>query len=183
MKGDELEEQILKELIRQKLMYEIELEPDIYCVGFLTFLRSNSPKKLEQIIFKCIWTFVIQMILLTALIYSFCVESLPGGGTKWKGIVEDIYVGNPSLNMSRITCAFLLHVSIVPEIKTAKEIISFTKKNPTMFSGQRFEYAIMIGMFKFLGGVASFAANILLCVVSQTIDDVIKDFVAVMIIN
>ena len=74
MKDDELEEQILEELIRDKLMYEIELEPDIYCVGFLTFLRSNSPKKLEQIIFKCIWTFAIQMILLAALIYGFCVE-------------------------------------------------------------------------------------------------------------
>ena len=183
MKGDELEDQILMELNRDKLMYEIELETDIYCVGFLTFLRSDSPKKLEEIIFKCIWTFAIQMILLASLIYGFCVESLPEGGTKWKGVTGNIYVGDPALNMSRITCAFLLHVAVVPEIKTAKEIISFTKKNPTMFSGQRFEYAIMIGIFKFLGGVASFVANIYLCVVSQTIDDVIKDFVAVMIIN
>jgi hypothetical protein len=87
------------------------------------------------------------------------------------------------LNMSRIICAFLLHVHIVPEIKTAKQIINFTKKNPTIFSGQRFHYAIMIGMFKILGGVTSFAANILICIVSETIDDVIKDFVAVMIIS
>ena len=85
--------------------------------------------------------------------------------------------------MSRVTCAFLLHVSIVPEIKTAKEMISFAKKNPTLFSGQRFEYVIMFGMFKLLGGVASFVANIYLCIVSSTIDDVIKDFVAVMIIS
>ena len=83
---DEKEKQILEEIKRDDNMYEIELEHDIYSVGVLTFLRSNSPKKLEQIVFKCIWTFVIQMILLAALIYGFVVDSVPTGGTKWMGI-------------------------------------------------------------------------------------------------
>ena len=59
MKGDELEDQILKELDRDKLRYEIELEKDIYCVGFLVFLTTDSPKLISNVVLKCIFCLII----------------------------------------------------------------------------------------------------------------------------
>ena len=63
-------------------MVELELEADIYCAGFLTVLRSDSPKQLQNILFKCIWTFVIQILLIGLLIYSFTTKQKAGGGTE-----------------------------------------------------------------------------------------------------
>jgi hypothetical protein len=42
---------------------------------------------------------------------------------------------------------------------------------------------MIFGLFKMIGGVGSFVANIILCVTSDNIADVVKDFVAVMIIS
>jgi hypothetical protein len=42
---------------------------------------------------------------------------------------------------------------------------------------------MIFGIFKSIGGYASFIANIILCVTSESIADVIMDFVAVMIIS
>lgn len=42
--GNETEERLLDEIKRDKTMYEVPIEGDIYCMGFLTFLRSDSPK-------------------------------------------------------------------------------------------------------------------------------------------
>lgn len=118
------------------------------------------------------------------LFYHFSMETDEETGNQvYKGLWADIYIGSPALNMSRIVCSFLLHISVIPEIQSAKEMMSFAKKNLTRFSGQRFEYPMLFALFKFFGGVASFAANIFLCLYSETIDDVVKDFVAVMIIN
>jgi hypothetical protein len=130
----EEEEGILNEIKRDTTMHEVMLEPDIYCVGFITFLRSDSPKKLDRIVLKCIWTFVLQMLLLGLLIYGFAVEKTPTGMV-YKGLLKDIVVGDPSVNMSRIVCALLLHITLVPEIMSAKQMLSFAKKNPARFSG------------------------------------------------
>jgi hypothetical protein len=57
------------------------------------------------------------------------------GGMKWRGLLKNIEVGHPSLNMARLVCTFLLHVLILPEMSTAKYMLSFTKKNITTFTG------------------------------------------------
>ena len=36
--------------------------------------------------------------------------------------------------MARLVCALLLHLSIVPDITSAKQMLSFAKKNITSFS-------------------------------------------------
>lgn len=43
---------------REEDYTEIELEQDIYSIGFMTFIRSDSAKRLEKIVQKCMWTFV-----------------------------------------------------------------------------------------------------------------------------
>lgn len=54
--GNELEENILDEMKREDEFYEVELEQDVYSVGYITFLKSDSPKKLDRIVLKCMWT-------------------------------------------------------------------------------------------------------------------------------
>lgn len=122
------------------------------------------------------------MIIVTLLFYNYASEKTTDG-VKFKGFFQDIVIGDPSLNLARILCAFLLHVSVLPEIRTAKDMLSFAKKNINSFSGQRFEYPMMFAFFKLLGGVFCFFANIFLCVYSDNIVDVVKDFVAVQVIS
>lgn len=179
-----IEEKILEEMVRDDSMHEVQLEQDIYCIGFITFLKSESPKKLDRIVLKCIWTFIIQISLLCLLVYAFGTErTKEGTKLKEEGIFKDIVVGDPTLNMSRMICAFLLHVTIIPEIKSAKDMLSFAKKNPSKFSGQRFEYPMIFATFKLLGGMFCFFCNMLLCLISDNSIDVVKDFVAVQIIS
>lgn len=80
------EEEILNELKRDTTMQEVMLEPDIYCMGFINFLRTDSPKKLDRIVLKCIWTFVLQMLLLGLLMYGFAFEKTDHG-KKYKGLL------------------------------------------------------------------------------------------------
>lgn len=162
--------------------YEVELEKDVYSVGFLTFLKSNSPKKLDRVVLKCMWTAAFQCLLVGLLFYNYAFEKI-FGRPKFKGYFQEIFVGDPSLNLTRMVCAFLLHVSILPEIRSAKDMLSFAKKNIHSFSGQSFWYPMLFAFFKMFGGIFCFFANIFICVYSDNIVDVVKDFVAVEIIR
>lgn len=122
-------------------------------------------------------------MLIALLSFYFNHEFDENGELVYKWLFDDIVVGDASLNMSRIVCSFLLHISIVPEIKSAKEMMSFTKKNVSKFSGQRFEYPMLFALFKLTGGAASFFANICFCIFCDSIVCVVTSFVAVMVIN
>lgn len=62
-------------------------------------------------------------------------------------------------------------------------MLSFTKKNPTVFTGQRFEYPMLFALFKLLGGTLCLFANTMILIRSDNIEDVIKDYVAVQVIS
>lgn len=74
-------------------------------------------------------------------------------------------------------------MTLIPEFVSAKSMLDFAKKNPTAFHNQRFEYAMMIGMFKFIGGFLCFLTNMVILLRSDNIEDVVKDFAAVQIIS
>ena len=97
--------------------------------------------------------------------------------------LSGISPGTPSVNLTRIVCSFLLHVTILPEMTVAKNMLDFGKRNPTAFQGQRFDYAMMFATFKLTGGILCFLVNIVVMLRSTSIEDVIKDFVAVEIIS
>lgn len=148
----------------------------------MTFLRSDSPKKLDRIVLKCVWTFVLQFLLLALITYCYSTEK-SSEGVVYIGLLRDVYHGDASLNMARMICAFLLHITVLPEIRSAKSMLSFAKKNITSFSDQRFSYPMMFAYFKLCGGFFCFFTNAFLCVYSDNIADVVKDFVAVSIIS
>lgn len=62
---------ILDEELRDIEMLEIKLPEDIYSIGFIAFLRYDSPRRHERIIQKCMWTFLFQIFLLVLLAFNF----------------------------------------------------------------------------------------------------------------
>ena len=128
---------------------------------------------------KCVWTFTFQIALLVLLASHF----ISGDRSLRLDILEDIFVGSPKLNLTRLVCALLMHLSILPEISAAKEMLSFSKKNITSFSEQRYEFPMLFAFFKLFGGFTSFFTNMFCTLTNDTVFDVIKDFVAVQIIS
>lgn len=92
-------------------------------------------------------------------------------------------MGDPETNLARVICCFLLHVTLLSEITSARAMLSFAKKNPIAFKGQSFEFPMFFATFKLLGGAACFCVNALIMLRAETIEDVIKDFVAAQIIT
>ena len=62
-------------------------------------------------------------------------------------------------------------------------MLRFTKLNPTAFVDQKFEYAIMFAVMKMLGGLLCYFANICIIMRSESIEDIVKDYIAVEIIS
>jgi hypothetical protein len=68
---NEIEQEMLEDIQREDCMLEIDLDDDIYSIGFNIFLRSDSPAKHERIIQKCIWAFLLQVVMLGLLAKNF----------------------------------------------------------------------------------------------------------------
>ena len=97
------------------------LESDIYCFTFLTFITDANPVLHRSLFIKSIITFLLQFMLILMLLIN---ELGNTGG---------IYGGNLQVNFSRIICALLLHILIVPEVKTSISMIEFAAQNPDGF--------------------------------------------------
>ena len=87
----------------------------------------DNPLLHRELFLKAIITFIMQMILIILILNEAFVLS-PFG-------VLGIYYGDWMINSTRLVCAFLLHMIIVPEIKISLEIMKFTKNNPEKFYG------------------------------------------------
>jgi len=61
-------------------------------------------------------------------------------------------MGSMELNATRIICAMILHLSIMPEVKCALNMFNFVKNNPTAFYISNL-YAFEICFMKLFGGV------------------------------
>lgn len=85
--------------------------------------------------------------------------------------------------MARMICGFLLHLNLLPEVRSAKDMMSFTKKNITHFSDQRFEYAMMFAVFKMAGGFFCIICNLFIVFYSDSVFNVVSLFVSVAIIS
>ena len=93
------------------------------------------------------------------------VETFLGGS-----LLDGVHVGTPSINLARIVCCFLLHLELLPELSSAKSMIDFARKNPSRFHNQNFEYAILFGFFKLIGGGLCISANLCAFFLSKRFD-------------
>jgi hypothetical protein len=64
------------------------------------------------------------------------------------------------------------------EVKVAFEMLMYSKNNPEKFKGSNELMAWSCGLFKLLGGGFCEIINILIILQSESITDVIKDFIA-----
>ena len=76
--------------------------------------------------------------------------------------LENTFSGSYYLNCSRVVCSFLLHIMIMPEVRTALELMRYAKQNPKGFNDQSSLYPYLIGVMKMLGGYLTEFVNILL---------------------
>lgn len=152
------------------------MDDDIYCIGFIMFYSEDSHAEKDRLVLKCFFTFLVQMAFFATLLYQYMVND--------NGFFESIQIGNASLNVARILCAFLLHVQVMPEVIQAKNMMSFALKNPDRFRGKRgYFYPVLFSLFKMIGGLSASIANMLVTLHQQDIENAIKDFIAVEVIK
>ena len=73
-------------------------------------------------------TFVLQVSLMMVLFLDYL-------NATYDDIFKSFVMGTATVNATRVLCAFLLHFTLIPKVSSAKEMISFAKKNPRAFLG------------------------------------------------
>ena len=150
---------------------KLELEEDIYCITFLSFIQKRNSLIHRKLMMKSVICFTIQMILIMLLLFDqdLNLES---------GVVQgDLYV-----NFSRIICALLLHILIVPEIRTAMSMLDYASHMPFEFRGNGSVYPFILGMLKCTSGMLTEFVNVMIIIKSDSTYDILYDFVALKII-
>mgnify|MGYP006096906751 CR=1 FL=1 len=135
--GNELEEDDSIKLL---------LQEDIYALTFLQFIKTKTklrPSLRKDFVLKCILTFIIQLSL-SVLIFIDSDNAKP-------------VIGNHQLNMTRFLCSVLLHLQILPEIKTSVEMMRYTvMQDPKAFN---VVFPFLISLMKFIGGILTEVIN------------------------
>lgn len=108
------------------------------------------------------------------LIYYIFLES---------GGVNSVVVGNFSLNFSRIICGYLLHYNIIPEVRSALAMMKYIKNNRGNFNQASNFTPFVIANMKFFAGVFTEIVNILMIVQSESVADVVQNFISLGIIS
>lgn len=104
--------ELLEEIGKDKSMQSISLESDIYTMGYCLFLRAKNLNRLDNIVKKCVFTFIVQVALFSLLILGWGSD----GGSKSHSLLDNISTGDPYVNLSRVICGLLLHVTLLTEI-------------------------------------------------------------------
>lgn len=130
---------------------------------------------------KSFMTFVLQLVL-SSLIMMAPTE-VGGGLNPWYGdYSEKFFTGNTVLNASRFLCTLLLHMSIMPEIRTSLSMLRYAvhegPKNRNNDQCENFKFQFWIAMFKFIGGMYTEYINLYKMCTACSVDDVVKDFIA-----
>ena len=117
-------------------------------------------------------TFMFQMLLV-----SFSV--LPNLSFDREDITDEFIL----LNGSRFICIYLLHISIIPEIKSALAMMKFIKHNSNEFSSAGIMHPFLCALMKMVAGVFTEIMSVIMIMSSTDIADVVKDFIAFNVIK
>ena len=101
--------------------------------------------------------------------------------------LKEVYFGKDDfieLNGARFICIYLLHISVIPEIKSALGIIRFITNNQNEFRGNSgILNPFMTGFLKFIAGLITEGMSVIMIISTESVDDVVKDFIAFNIIK
>ena len=151
-------------------METLNLSSDIYSLTFHQFVHSRNPKVHQELVMKSAIAFAVQ-VLLAMLIF------MSSGG------LASVFNGDVSINCARLLCAFILHFQVLEEITMALDMMMYVKHNSHTFKAKGALLGFIVALMKVLGGLVCEVANILVIVQSETVGDVIKDFIAFGIIQ
>ena len=132
---------------------ELELSEDIYCITFIKFLK-DEPLVQRELMMKSVIAFIMQAVLIGLI--SFEAIKQADFGT------INIYSGTWKINCTRLLCAFLLHMTVVPEVRTALDLMKYAKNNGNNFNGRSAVFPFMIAFMKLFGGLTTEIINILI---------------------
>lgn len=96
---------------------------------------------------KSVLAFIVQIIL-CGLVY--------GETQGW----DYIFTGSSSLNGVRLVCSFLLHITIMPEIKNSLELLRYTVNNPKNFRHNGYYLSFVILVMRFCGNLFTELLNV-----------------------
>ena len=142
---------------------ELHFQKDVYCVTFLQFIQSNDALLHRELMLKSALTFSFQMVI----IYLIRAEKR-----------FHIFEGSVALNIARVLCSFILHVTIMPEVNCSVKLMKFVINNPTGFYGKQSMFPFSVALMKFIAGIMTEVCNMLVIVQSSNIENAIKDFIA-----
>ena len=151
------------------------MDGGIYCYTFAKFYTDSDPLKLGALVLKSFLAFIIQFSLITLIAYEMWV----------KFAKDDLYEpSTASLNMTRLICALLLHVQLIPEVRTAFGMMKFVTTNAKEFKCgvANLGTPFLIAVVKFLAVLFCEILNLNLICASTTVVDIVKDFVAIGVI-
>jgi hypothetical protein len=102
----------------------------------------------------------------------------------WRGSddFDKVAVAEKFVNTARIIASFLLHFTMVPEIKTALRMTQYCKDNYHKYRDLNATFAFMVSVFKMIGGVFCDVINLYVICLCTNIGDVIGSYVAFEII-
>lgn len=131
---------------------------------------------------KALFAFIFMTLIVSLMMLQYLSDET-GEHIKPENLFEGIAIGSPSINLARIVTCFLLHLELLPELKSSKSMLDFARKNPAAFQGQHFEFPMLFASFKLIGGILCLLTNVVILLRSESIEDVVKDYVAVAIIS
>ena len=91
---------------------------------------------------------------------------------------DDIFTGSTQLNGVRLVCSFLLHITLMPDIKNSLEMLRYTINNPNNFRHNGYYLSFLILLMRLLGNLFTELLNVWKMGQSSAIEDVVKDFIA-----
>lgn len=104
---------------------------------------------------------------------------------------SNVVTGSVTLNATRFICTLLLHLMIMPEIRSGISMLEFAvyneedvnEKKHRFKTPHKLFYPMVIGIMKISGGMITEVLNMWMMGYAETEDDVVKDFIAFGIIS
>ena len=162
---------------------QLVLEDDVYCKTFLVFLKSDNPQLHGQYISKVFLTFGIQFCMIMLLYNEMYTEAS----------FDD--PASMAVNLTRFICCKILHVLVIPEIDSALNMMRYAMNHAPNFKyllvdqveEDKHDYEVAtipfaVAATKLIGGFLAEIINMIVICSSPSIQDITKDFIAMIII-
>ena len=92
--------------------------------------------------------------------------------------LSNVYQGDLYLNATRLICAYLLHYSIIPEIRCSIGLLKYIVNNRSKFNQANDMYPFIVVLLKLTAGYLTEIVNLIVIVTSHDIQCVVQNYVS-----